>query len=36
MTRREASINDMAIEEKERRIIGPRPASERGLSFPLQ
>ncbi|MFB8181272.1 nuclear transport factor 2 family protein [Streptomyces sp. NPDC055966] len=36
MTRREASINDVAIEEHERRIAGPRPGSERGASFPLR
>jgi hypothetical protein len=30
MRRREASINDVRIEESERRIIGPRPESERG------
>jgi hypothetical protein len=36
MTRREASIDDVPIEEKERRIHGARPESERGLSFPLQ
>ncbi|MGY5045311.1 nuclear transport factor 2 family protein [Streptomyces sp. 900105755] len=36
MTRREASINDVPIEEHERRIHGPRPESERGLSFPLR
>ncbi|MFK0284354.1 DUF1348 family protein [Streptomyces sp. NPDC090499] len=36
MTRREASINDVRIEEHERRIHGPRPDSERGLSFPLR
>ena len=36
MTRREASIDDVPIEEKDRRIHGPRPESERGLSFPLQ
>ncbi|MFC8194880.1 DUF1348 family protein [Streptomyces sp. NPDC060006] len=36
MTRREASINDVAIEEGERRIHGPRPDSERGESFPVQ
>ncbi|MBW8793688.1 MAG: nuclear transport factor 2 family protein [Streptomyces sp.] len=36
MTRREASINDVRIEEHERRIHGPRPESERGLSFPLR
>jgi nuclear transport factor 2 (NTF2) superfamily protein len=36
MRRREASINDVAIDESERRIHGPRPESERGVSFPLQ
>lgn len=36
MTRREASINDVPIEESERRIHGPRPEAERGRSFPLQ
>ncbi|CAL9627393.1 nuclear transport factor 2 family protein [Streptomyces sp. enrichment culture] len=36
MTRREASINDVPIEEHERRIHGPRPETERGLTFPLQ
>ncbi|MFC9842428.1 nuclear transport factor 2 family protein [Streptomyces sp. NPDC060223] len=35
MTRREASINDVRIEEKERRILGPRPESERGDTFPV-
>jgi nuclear transport factor 2 (NTF2) superfamily protein len=35
MTRREASINDVPINESERRIFGPRPDSERGVSFPL-
>ena len=35
MARREASINDVAIGESERRLIGPRPASEHGLDFPL-
>ena len=35
MYRREASINDVPIEEKERRIHGPRPEAERGRSFPL-
>jgi nuclear transport factor 2 (NTF2) superfamily protein len=29
MTRREASINDVRIDERERRIFGPRPAGER-------
>jgi nuclear transport factor 2 (NTF2) superfamily protein len=36
MTRREASINDVPIEEKERRLHGPRPEAERGEGFPLQ
>ncbi|MEU9575487.1 nuclear transport factor 2 family protein [Streptomyces massasporeus] len=36
MTRREASINDVRIEDKERRIHGPRPESERGDTFPLR
>jgi uncharacterized protein len=36
MRRREASINDLAIDESERRIFGPRPADERGLEFPLE
>ncbi|GGX74583.1 nuclear transport factor 2 family protein [Streptomyces anandii] len=36
MTRREASINDVPIEEGERRIHGPRPESERGRTFPLR
>ncbi|MFJ9347419.1 nuclear transport factor 2 family protein [Streptomyces sp. NPDC101237] len=36
MTRREASINDVRIEEGERRVHGPRPESERGRSFPLR
>ncbi|MFI9834213.1 nuclear transport factor 2 family protein [Streptomyces sp. NPDC051913] len=36
MTRREASINDLPIEEKERRIVGPRPEGEQGSSFPIQ
>jgi nuclear transport factor 2 (NTF2) superfamily protein len=35
MRRREASINDRPIEEGERRIIGPRPESERCRSFPV-
>ena len=34
--RREASINDMPIDESERRIFGPRPEDERGQSFPLR
>ena len=36
MRRREASINDVRIEEKERRIRGPRPTAERGRSFPVR
>ncbi|MFJ9817592.1 nuclear transport factor 2 family protein [Streptomyces sp. NPDC101151] len=36
MTRREASINDVRIEEAQRRITGPRPEADRGASFPLQ
>jgi nuclear transport factor 2 (NTF2) superfamily protein len=35
MRRREASINDVAIDEAERRIRGPRPAQERGAGIPL-
>ena len=35
MRRREASINDVPIEESERRIHGPRPESERGAALPL-
>ncbi len=35
MRRREASINDVAIAEDERRIFGPRPESERGAPLPL-
>ena len=35
MRRREASINDVAIEESERRIFGPRPDSEQGAPLPL-
>ncbi len=35
MRRREASINDVAIEESERRIFGPRPEAERGAPLPL-
>ena len=30
MSRREASINDLAIDESERRYIGPRPDNQRG------
>ena len=36
MRRREASINDVRIDESERRIFGPRPESERGQSLPLR
>ena len=36
MRRREASINDVPIDETERRITGPRPESERGAALPLQ
>jgi nuclear transport factor 2 (NTF2) superfamily protein len=35
MRRREASINDLAIDEADRRIRGTRPESERGAPFPL-
>jgi uncharacterized protein len=35
MRRREASINDVPIEEGERRIFGPRPDDERGAPLPL-
>ncbi len=36
MRRREASIDDVVIEEAERRIHGPRPESERGADIPLR
>jgi nuclear transport factor 2 (NTF2) superfamily protein len=36
MRRREASINDVPIDESERRIFGPRPEAERGQSIPLR
>jgi len=36
MSRREASINDVAIEESERRITGSRPEAERGREISLQ
>jgi len=36
MTRREASINDVPIDEAERRIFGPRPNDEHGEDFPLR
>ncbi len=35
MSRREASINDVAIEVSERRYFGPRPEAERGRDIPL-
>jgi nuclear transport factor 2 (NTF2) superfamily protein len=36
MRRREASINDVSIDESARRIFGPRLENERGATFPLQ
>jgi nuclear transport factor 2 (NTF2) superfamily protein len=36
MRRREASINDLAIDESDRRIFGPRPEDERGHEIPLR
>jgi uncharacterized protein len=36
MRRREASINDVRISESDRRIMGPRPEAERGVTFPLR
>jgi uncharacterized protein len=36
MSRREASINDVAIRSAERRIHGSRPEADRGLPFPLR
>jgi nuclear transport factor 2 (NTF2) superfamily protein len=36
MARREASINDVRIDESERRIFGTRPESEYGEEFPLR
>jgi uncharacterized protein len=36
MRRREASINDLQIEERDRRIFGARPAEERGHESPLR
>jgi nuclear transport factor 2 (NTF2) superfamily protein len=35
MRRREASINDVPIDEADRRIFGPRPESEHGARLPL-
>ena len=36
MRRREASINDLPIDESERRIFGPRPQEEHGGEIPLR
>ena len=36
MTRREASINDIRVDENDRRILGPRPESERNVELPVQ
>jgi nuclear transport factor 2 (NTF2) superfamily protein len=36
MTRREASINDLPIDQSDRRIFGPRPAEDHGKDIPLQ
>ena len=36
MRRREASINDVAIDESERRIFGPRAEDEHGVEIPLR
>lgn len=36
MERREASINDVRIDEGDRRIFGPRPEHDRGVEIPLQ
>ncbi len=36
MRRREASINDVPIDAGQRRIFGPRPDGERGLTFPVR
>lgn len=36
MSRRESSIDDVAITEDQRRIFGPRPDNERNLALPLQ
>jgi hypothetical protein len=35
MARREASINDVKIDESDRRNFGPRPDSDDGLELPL-
>jgi nuclear transport factor 2 (NTF2) superfamily protein len=36
MTRREASINDLRIDERDRRILGPRPADEHREQLPVR
>ncbi len=36
MIRREASINDLRIDERERRILGPRSESERNDELPVE
>jgi uncharacterized protein len=36
MLRREASINDVAIDAADRRYFGPRPEHERGVEIPLR
>jgi nuclear transport factor 2 (NTF2) superfamily protein len=36
MTRREASINDVRIEEGQRRILGPRSPEERAIELPVR
>jgi nuclear transport factor 2 (NTF2) superfamily protein len=36
MMRREASINDLPIDESDRRIFGPRPAGDQGKDIPLR
>ena len=36
MRRREASINDVLIDESERRVFGPRPEADRGTELPLR
>jgi hypothetical protein len=36
MCRREASINDVPIDGRDRRIHGPRPEAERGILLPIQ
>jgi hypothetical protein len=36
MVRREGSINDLEIDESDRRIFGPRTESEADVEMPLQ